>query len=331
MTQATCTRCGTTKPVAEFARDRSKKSGRTPHCKVCINAKSKRYYAEHREERLAYAKRAKVEREYKEPWTPLPDRSCDTCGEHYQPSRKDQRFCSRACQSARLRQRKRRYKRDIVVTCSFCRKPVLKPAAEAGRYERQYCDRACAGRAKKNAIGVDLVGPVASGIRRPVKDAPITRIFAARLCRCGEWVVALGSRAPRTCGCPDPQRVFVSGPCHECGEQFSSAMFPGATPPRFCSDPCWRRNRRRRDKQVRSKRIKSNARRETIDLPRLAKRDGWQCHICKRKVTRKNWSHDHLVPLSVGGSHTWDNVALAHALCNSIRGANGHAQLLLAA
>jgi 5-methylcytosine-specific restriction endonuclease McrA len=38
---------------------------------------------------------------------------------------------------------------------------------------------------------------------------------------------------------------------------------------------------------------------------------------------------DHLVPVSAGGSHTWDNVALAHRRCNYERREVGPAQLRL--
>lgn len=52
-------------------------------------------------------------------------------------------------------------------------------------------------------------------------------------------------------------------------------------------------------------------------------RDGWRCHLCHRKVSpRRHWpdplsaSLDHIVPLSVGGEHTYTNVATAHLQCN---------------
>lgn len=217
-----------------------------------------------------------------------------------------------------------------LVTCAFCRKLFLKYEREIARWPRHYCNKACSGRARMGGTGVDLVGPVPAGIRRLVSDTPVVRVFTTRQCRCGEWITALGQRVPKTCGCPAPTRVFVSGPCHECGDQFTSATYTGATPGRYCSKTCHKRNRRRRDKQMRSKRIKTGARREVIDMARLAKRDGWRCHICKRKVTRKTWSHDHLIPLSDdAATHTYDNVALAHKRCNTLRSNTGAAQLLL--
>lgn len=54
----------------------------------------------------------------------------------------------------------------------------------------------------------------------------------------------------------------------------------------------------------------------------IAERDNWMCHICGKRVTRKTWSLDHLMPVSRGGAHTRINVALAHRDCNSRRGAD---------
>lgn len=50
---------------------------------------------------------------------------------------------------------------------------------------------------------------------------------------------------------------------------------------------------------------------------------GWICWICREPINRRlrlpsYWAAtvDHVVPLAAGGTHTWDNVAPAHALCN---------------
>lgn len=49
----------------------------------------------------------------------------------------------------------------------------------------------------------------------------------------------------------------------------------------------------------------------------VAERDGWICGICAEPVDRSNWSLDHVMPLSRGGSHMYDNVQIAHKVCNS--------------
>jgi hypothetical protein len=75
----------------------------------------------------------------------------------------------------------------------------------------------------------------------------------------------------------------------------------------------------RANTQRRRARLKKNGFVEAINLEVLAERDHWICHICKKKVTRKTWSHDHLIPAADGGETSYRNVALAHKRCNSRR------------
>ena len=60
---------------------------------------------------------------------------------------------------------------------------------------------------------------------------------------------------------------------------------------------------------------------EKVDRLKIAERDKWICHICGKKVNRKNMSIDHLIPISQGGEHSKKNVKLAHLSCNQSRGA----------
>jgi hypothetical protein len=50
----TCSKCGEALRIREFARDRSKASGRKSHCKACDREKARRYYEANRERKLAY-------------------------------------------------------------------------------------------------------------------------------------------------------------------------------------------------------------------------------------------------------------------------------------
>lgn len=85
--------------------------------------------------------------------------------------------------------------------------------------------------------------------------------------------------------------------------------------------------------------LDSNARRRaqirTTEVERFSRsqiydRDGGRCHICGKSVAREDFVIDHLVPLSKGGTHTRDNVRVAHDSCN-LRRSDGRipAQLLL--
>ena len=52
-------------------------------------------------------------------------------------------------------------------------------------------------------------------------------------------------------------------------------------------------------------------------------RDRWTCQLCKKKVNRElrhpdplSPSLDHIIPLAKGGTHSRENVHLAHLICN---------------
>ena len=93
---------------------------------------------------------------------------------------------------------------------------------------------------------------------------------------------------------------------------------------------------RRSFSEARRKRAERNGDMD-IHWRRLGDRDSWCCHLCGGRVpkvagTAKNErgaTVDHLVPISCGGAHSWDNVAIAHRSCNLSRGVGGAVQLLL--
>lgn len=71
---------------------------------------------------------------------------------------------------------------------------------------------------------------------------------------------------------------------------------------------------------------------ESFTIDEIASRDGWMCWICGRPVDPAQEHHasrpnpigpsiDHVVPVSLLGPHTRDNVRLAHLGCNIKRGA----------
>lgn len=52
----------------------------------------------------------------------------------------------------------------------------------------------------------------------------------------------------------------------------------------------------------------------------LINRDGRNCYLCKKPLTWRTMTFDHIVPRSEGGSHHTDNLKLACADCNNERG-----------
>lgn len=125
--------------------------------------------------------------------------------------------------------------------------------------------------------------------------------------------------------------------CASCGAIFHSEYATQL----YCSDTCSRREKRHRDvASGKTKLTNYNDHRKRarkygvpykpgITLAKLIERDGNMCQICGGQcdTTDRRYgfsgplypSIDHIKPMSKGGSHTWDNVQLAHVICNSYK------------
>lgn len=68
---------------------------------------------------------------------------------------------------------------------------------------------------------------------------------------------------------------------------------------------------------------------EHVDRIRVFERDKWRCQICGVKVDRQSAELDHIVPMSMGGAHSYANAQCACATCNRKKGAKPFGQLHL--
>ena len=66
--------------------------------------------------------------------------------------------------------------------------------------------------------------------------------------------------------------------------------------------------------------IKNGVEAERFTRIEIWERDRGICHICGKYCDPNEWHLDHLIPLSRGGSHTRENVAVSHPRCNRIKG-----------
>lgn len=121
-------------------------------------------------------------------------------------------------------------------------------------------------------------------------------------------------------------------PCDDCGELTARGRNQEG---RFC-DGCARARRRAKDRRAAAVRRGAVVVGPRPKLEDIARRDGWRCHLCHRKVNpRVHFQHrnaatlDHLVPVTDGGTDEPANLALAHRGCNSRRGVGGQIQLAL--
>ena len=103
---------------------------------------------------------------------------------------------------------------------------------------------------------------------------------------------------------------------------------------KYCSDECRNRAENKIREVRRREKIRKTKRDAGITVESLYRRDGGVCYLCGDKCDFDDYtkdgenfiaggsypSIDHVVPLSKGGTHTWDNVKLAHHRCNTIKG-----------
>lgn len=59
----------------------------------------------------------------------------------------------------------------------------------------------------------------------------------------------------------------------------------------------------------------------SVSLKSLREKNKDMCGICGQFVRSEDASIDHIQPVVLGGSHTWNNIQLAHKICNSRKGA----------
>ena len=119
--------------------------------------------------------------------------------------------------------------------------------------------------------------------------------------------------------------------CRECGEEFEMEYLKNY----YCSDKCKRKASNRVNEINRRTQLKKNGRIDySISLTKLIKKDENICHICGEQCEGDDYttteqgyfiagerypSIDHVRPVAKGGTHTWNNVRLAHRRCNTIK------------
>ena len=59
-------------------------------------------------------------------------------------------------------------------------------------------------------------------------------------------------------------------------------------------------------------------------------RDGFSCQYCDEQLTAQDLTTDHVIPRSMGGKTTWDNVVAACAPCNRKKGGRTPSQARMA-
>lgn len=129
--------------------------------------------------------------------------------------------------------------------------------------------------------------------------------------------------------------------CVQCGKDFYATRSTALYCCERCASSAYKernidkvRERRKTRKRLREAKATANGRVDySITITRLIERDDHVCQLCGRLVDETDYvyindafvagnnypSIDHIKPLSKGGTHQWNNVQLAHRLCNSLK------------
>lgn len=233
------------------------------------------------------------------------------------------------------------------LVCVHCSTPLVRKSRGPAP---TYCSGKCRATAKyqrDKATGKDREYAARAKAR-----ADALRLAAARPCPyCGEPMT--NSRRVQ-CGAPDCKRQHKAEYMKAWQRQFHAAT--GQWHPRLKHGDQQRESARLRWAERRSQGLpvgrqrypdayrandaKRRARKQTVIIERfdheeIYERDGWVCGLCQHPVDRTlTWPHplsptlDHIVPLAEHGDHSRANSRLAHAHCNTSRGARGGGEQL---
>lgn len=205
----------------------------------------------------------------------------------------------------------------------------------------KYCSSRCAGKAAKATCR--QVERFCLRCNARFLTRHLETVFCSRSCKAytqrgkgafselpaDHWARWYGKTSPWHGSINARNPAFVAGICIACHQPFLDRWLAESSS-RYCTNTCQQRQARQRRKARKRGASRQDA---GINWKTLAQRDGLECHICgdlcdPLDKTVANGVHrhgitfptvDHLLPLSRGGTDTWDNVRLAHLWCNSLK------------
>lgn len=225
---------------------------------------------------------------------------CEECGKSVSVLRHTARFCSDAC---RVRVRKIRAKGRR--KCARCNASIF------GLQNVSYCSDDCKHKHSLSSRKIRLVRITCIRCNK-TKLARYKRIYCSDECGKEKERERYRERSA--------SRPKHNARCIECSKFFQTTRNKA----KYCSVICRNRFSNRKTDAIRRRKVSANGRVDwTISIERLTKRDGRTCYLCNELMDYQAHSnHDnypsieHVQPISKGGTHTWDNVKLAHRKCN---------------
>ena len=198
---------------------------------------------------------------------------------------------------------------EIDTTQRFSRCPACRE--KRCTYMKQWYRQASGGIVSKDC---EHCGDSYSGIARGMAR----RKFCSRKCK-------VDAKNAKTRAALAASKQNLVRDCPQCGSTLDRAMRSDAV---YCSETC-NSAAHNATRKVKMKILVDGAV-ERIPRAYIIERDASRCHMCRKKCKPNEIQLDHVIPISVGGTHTLENIRVACATCNLSKGARvRYEQLML--
>lgn len=269
---------------------------------------------------------------------------CARCEAPFEP-RHGKRFCSDACQRADHNDRRRG---DKDARLAGAPEHVCEHCGETFRRRKdrnntaRFCSRDCSNASGANISETQRLRSLASSL---------SVSFTIRRCLCIECGNRFNGRTLGDRCCSDQclsaysRKKYIAyndngrdrspRPCATCGGVFEPEY--GDRRRKFCSKECNAKSAEAKAIRKAAKMRRKCAVVEAVDPIEVFNRDGWRCQLCGVKTPKKLRGTyedlapelDHIIPISVGGEHSYRNTQCACRRCNASKSAIPLGQLRL--
>lgn len=262
----------------------------------------------------------------------MKEHTCLECGQGFTGRKK--KYCSKECSDeVRRRKNRERYRQDnpdwdreVSKVCEQCRCNYSVPKRTA--HQARFCSDECRGLWYSREVRGNKPLEEHNLARRKRKILRQKRLEKEKAIKTIKRSVQSVIKIKE-----EEQRIKeLTRECVECSDVFYNPSPNVLT----CSTECSCKRSRRISREIYKGRInKSNLVDKNINLTKLYKRDEGVCYLCDERcdwndkvvtvkghtiVGEKYPSIEHVVPLSKGGMHSWENVKLACMRCNTLKG-----------
>lgn len=215
------------------------------------------------------------------------------------------------------------YKRLVPAAC-VCGKEIVQPST-VGR-KRRHCSDYCKDKAANRVLRRAGVRQFVCECCGKCFDAPIAARYCTPKCRS-----AAAWKAQRELARAAYNKSVKPVECRGCHALFSP-LYGYFTKAIHCSecaaaipDVVWSARRRERMK---------SAKVEVVERLLVFARDKWRCAMCGIKTVKQPYlpnsaELDHIIPLAIGGEHSYANTQCACRRCNGMKGAKAKGQILM--